>query len=131
MADKNHKNAHDNVEIFTQDSIITLYDDEEKPIDFFEIASVEYEEKFYGILQPVEVVEGIGEDEAVIFEYSVDEEGGEKLYKPIFDEKLLEKVFSLYLTAAADFEASDMSGGGGCGSGCGGCGGGCGGATPE
>jgi|GEM_PF-1110450 len=114
--EKNH------VEIFSEDSIITLYDDQQTPIDFYEVASVEYEEKFYEILQPVERIEGIDEDEAVIFEFNMDEENGEKLFKPVFDEKLLEAVFSLYLQSAAD---SEMTHGCGCEGGCGGGEGGC------
>ena len=110
---KKEQDNHDNVEIFTEDSVITLYDEENNPIDFFEIASIEYEEKFYELLQPVETIEGVDEDEAVIFEYSVDEDD-EKLFKPIFDEELLESVFSLYLAASADFES--------CGCGCDSCG---------
>ena len=119
------KDENNNVEIFTEDSVVTLYDDENNPIDFFEIASVEYEQKFYELLQPVEVVEGIDEDEAVIFEYSVDEESGDKLFKPIFDEALLDNIFSLYLSASADFES--------CGCGCSECGHehGCGGTEEE
>ncbi|MCL2797797.1 MAG: DUF1292 domain-containing protein [Firmicutes bacterium] len=108
------KNENNNVEIFTEESVITLYDDENKPIDFFEIASIEFEEKFYELLQPVDEVDGIEEDEAVIFEYTVDEATGDKMFKPIFDEALLDSVFSLYLSASADFET--------CGCGCDSCG---------
>jgi len=95
------------VEIFTEDSIVTLFDDKDNPIDFFEVACVEYEEKFYAIMQPVECEEG-EEDLAAIFEYYAEEGSDEKLYKPISDEDLLESVFSLYLTAAADFEVSSQ-----------------------
>jgi len=108
------KEEDNNVEIFTEDSVITLYDDENAPIDFFEIASVEFEGKFYELLQPVDAVDGIEEDEAVIFEYTVDEETGDKMFKPVFDETLLDSIFSLYLTASADFET--------CGCGCDECG---------
>ncbi|MCL2665691.1 MAG: DUF1292 domain-containing protein [Defluviitaleaceae bacterium] len=108
------KNENNNVEIFTEDSVITLYDDENNPIDFFEIASIEFEGKFYELMQPVDEVEGIEEDEAVIFEYTVDEANGDKMFKPVLDEALLESVFSLYLTASADFES--------CGCGCDECG---------
>ena len=112
-----NKNENDNVEIFTDDSVITLYDDENKPIEFFEIASVEHEGKFYEILQPVEPVDGIGEDEAVIFEFATDEKG-EKSFRPIFDEAVLESVFGLYISASADYESCGC-GGDGCGGDCG------------
>ena len=112
------------VEIFGEDAIITLYNDEDEPIDFFEIASIEHDEKFYELLQPVEKTEGIEEDEAVIFETVTQDAGDdEKLYKPVFEESILEAVFSLYLQAAADFESSGCGSEGGCGGGCGG--GGC------
>ena len=111
---ENKKNKDNNVVICIEDSVITLYDDENNPIDFYEIASVEFEDKFYELLQPVGEVEGIEEDEAVIFEYTMDEASGDKMFKPIFDEALLESVFSLYLSASADFES--------CGCGCDECG---------
>jgi hypothetical protein len=112
-----NKKDNNNVEIFGEDSIITLYDDEDKPVEFFEVASVEYDGKFYEILQPVEPTEGIAEDEGVIFEYSAESGDGEKLFRPVFDEKLLENVFSLYIETLADYES--------CACGCADCGGNC------
>jgi len=114
------KNDKNHVELFSEDSIITLYDDQENPIEFFEVAGVEYEERFYELLQPCDKVEGIEDDECVIFECLTDEEGGEKLFKPVLDEKIMDAVFGLYLLAASDMEATA------CGVGCGGGGGGCG-----
>lgn len=92
------------VEIFEENTVITLYDDENNAIEFYEIASIEYNEKFYELLQPVEPVDGIGEDEAVIFEYEVDGENSEKLFKPLFDEELLETVFDIYLKAVSEYD---------------------------
>lgn len=114
-----------NVEIFTEDNVITLFDDADKPVEFFEVAAVEYEEHFYELLLPASPIEGIEEDEAVIFEYTYSEDGNDKIFSPIDDEELLEKIFELYIQAAADFDASEQ---GGCGtdSGCSGCGCGCG-----
>ncbi|MCL2847342.1 MAG: DUF1292 domain-containing protein [Firmicutes bacterium] len=114
------KEKQGHVEIFDEDATITLFDDDNNPIDFFEVASVEYDEKFYAILQPIEEMEGMEDDEAVIFEFSTEEGSDEKMFKPVFDEKLLDTVFSVYLSAMADYETTA------CGSGCegGGCGGG-------
>ena len=111
--DKNH------VELFDNDAMITLYDDQDNPIELFEVAGVEYEEKFYELLQPCEKMEGVDDDECIIFECITDEETNEKLFKPVTDEKILEAVFGLYLIAAADFEATDC-GDGACGGECGG-----------
>lgn len=120
-----------NVEIFTEDNIITLYDDQDQPIEFYEIASVEYEERFYELLQPAAPIEGIDEDEAVIFEYTVNDDETEKVFKPIDDEELLEKVFELYVSAAADFDATEAQESGCSPSACASCGCGCGGHDDE
>ena len=114
------KNDKNHVELFSEDACITLFDDKENPIEFFEVAGVEYEERFYELLQPCDKVEGIEDDEAVIFECITDEESGEKLFKPVQDEKICDAVFGLYLLAAADMEATDCGGGcagGNCGDG--------------
>ena len=91
-----------NVEIFEEDSIIELFDDDNNPVQFFESASIELDGKFYELLQPVQPIEGIGEDEAVIFEYEQGENPEEKTFKPLFDEDLLNRVFTEYLKAASE-----------------------------
>ncbi|MDR2202117.1 MAG: DUF1292 domain-containing protein [Clostridiales bacterium] len=111
MNEHNHSEDNGAVEIFDTDTVITLFDDDGNPIEFYEIASVEYGERFYELLRPVEPIDGIGEDEAVIFEYEVEDGTTDKLFKPIYDETLLSAVFDVYLRAAADCEC-------GCGDGC-------------
>ena len=104
----------ENVEVIDEE-IITLYDDDNNPVDFYEVACVEYEDEYYALLQPVEPMEGLSEDEALIFKL-VEQEGEESdLFVPVEDEALLNAVFEEYLKAAADD---------GCGCGChdGGCG---------
>ncbi len=96
----------DNVEIFEDSNVITLYDDDENPVEFYEIACVELDDKFYGLLQPVEPMEGLGEDEAIIFEIK-EGEGEEDMFLPIGDEKILENVFSEYVKAVSDMENCD------------------------
>lgn len=91
----------ENVEIFDDSSIITLYDDEEKPIDFYEVACVELEGKYYGLMQPVEPMEGLGEDEAVIFEIQHAEGEENDMFIPLFDEDILEAVFNEYIQAVS------------------------------
>ena len=93
-----------NVEIFEEESIIELFDDENTPVQFFEIASVELDGKFYELLQPVEPLEGIEDDECVIFEYEQGEKPEEKTFKPLLDEELANRIFSEYLKAASELE---------------------------
>ena len=99
-----------NVEIFDEGEIITLFDDKENPVKFSQVAGVEYEGNFFVLLQPAEKIEGIAEDEVVIFKL---EEGKENdMFVPVESEDLLNKVFEQYLKAAADDESCS------CGCGC-------------
>lgn len=94
----------ENVELI-DDDIITLYDDDNKPVEFYQVACVEYEDEFYALLQPVEPMEGLGEDEALIFRLVEQEDGESDLFVPVEDEELLNAVFDEYLRASADEES--------------------------
>lgn len=91
----------ENVELI-DDDIITLYDDNNKPVEFYQVACVEYEDEFYALLQPVEPMEGLGEDEAQIFKLVEQEDDDSDLFVPVEDEELLNAVFDEYLRAVAD-----------------------------
>jgi len=114
----------ENVELFDDEEIITLYDEDDNPVDFAEVACVEYEGKFYAILQPIDEVEGMEEDEVIIC--LLEEQDDEtELITPVTDEELGEKIFGEYLKAVADEECcdgecdDDKCGEQGCGCGCG------------
>ena len=95
----------ENVEIFDGDRIVTLHNDANEPTDFYEIACVEYENEFYSLLQPVEAMDGIADDEVIIFKLQEDDQDPETdLFLPVEDEKLLEKVFEEYMRNAVDEE---------------------------
>jgi len=102
--------ADNNVELFDDGEIITLHDDKDKPIDFIQVACVDYEGNFYALLRPKDAVDGIAEDEVVIFKL---QEGKENdLFVPVESEELLNKVFEQYVKAVADDNSC------GCGCGC-------------
>ena len=107
------KNEHENVDIIEEDEIVTLYDDNEQPVDFYEVAVVEYENDFYALLEPVEEMEGIEEGEVLIFKLE-EQDDGTDMFLPVDDEELLDKVFEEYLRTAED-----------CGCGCDECDDGC------
>ena len=95
------ENQEENVELIDEE-VITLYDDKNNPVDFNEVAVVEYQGDFYALLQPVEPMEGLGEDEAIIFKVvQKDEETDE--FEPVTDESVLDAVFNEYLKAEAEF----------------------------
>ena len=93
-----------NVEFFDDEEIITLYDENDTPVDFVEVACVEYENEFYALLEPVEPVEGLGEGEVIICKLEEQDDETE-LVTPVMDEELLDKIFNEYLKAAADADS--------------------------
>lgn len=101
------KNENENVEIIEDDEIVTLYDDDNQPVDFYEVAVVEYEDDYYALLEPVEEMEGIEEGEVLIFKLE-EQDDGTDMFIPVDDEELLNAVFEEYLRTAED----------GCGCGC-------------
>lgn len=101
--------SNENVELI-DDEVITLYDDKDNPVKFREVACVEYNDEYYALVQPVEPMEGLGEDEALIFRLVEQEDEESDLFVPVEDEATLEAVFEEYLRACADDE---------CGCGCG------------
>lgn len=105
------ENKNGDVELIDEDEIITLYDDDNNPVKFYEVACIEYQGEFYALMQPVEPMEGLGEDEALIFKVREEDEDND-VFEPVTDESVLDAVFNEYLNAMADAED-------GCGCGCG------------
>lgn len=96
------ENQNDNNVELIDDEVITLFDEENKSVDFNVVAVIEYQSEFYALLQPVEQLEGFGEDEAVIFKViEKDEETDE--FEPVTDESISDAVFNEYLKAEAEF----------------------------
>ena len=83
--------------------IITLLDMYNNDVDFYHVATIDYEEKWYVFLQPVKPIDGIKEDEVIIYELGLDDEGDDK-FIPIENDELLEKVFQEYLAQAEEDE---------------------------
>lgn len=94
--------AENNEEVeLIDDEVITLTDDDGKPVDFYEVACIEYQGEFYALLQPVEPMEGLGEDEALIFKVR-EEDDENDVFEPVMDESVSEAVFAEYLKALED-----------------------------
>ena len=77
------------------DDIITLTSENNEEIDFVNIAQIVYQSKIYAILQPVELLDGMDEDEAFVFEVKTDEEG-QNSYTIVTDDEIVDEVFSRY-----------------------------------
>lgn len=92
MTDEELKN-----EIVTEDDddIVTLLSANGEEIDFVETAGIAYKGNFYAILQPVELLDGMDEDEALVFKVSRDEDGSDKFEIELNDE-IIDAVFAEY-----------------------------------
>ena len=76
------------------DEIVELTTDDGKVIKCFHLGTIEYKEKFYAAFEPAEEVEGISEEEIVIFEVAMTEDdSNESELLPVENEKLLDEVF--------------------------------------
>ena len=71
---------------------ITLYDENNNPVDFEQIAVIPLEDRLFAILKPVDPLEGVNEDEGIVIE--IDEEE-DNIYT-VDDDKIVDKVFEEY-----------------------------------
>ena len=75
---------------------ITLYDENDKPIKFDQVAIIPLEEKLYAILKPIDEMEGVADDEAIVFYVNEDHESGETTLEIETDEPTAILVFDEY-----------------------------------
>ncbi|MBP5357052.1 MAG: DUF1292 domain-containing protein [Clostridia bacterium] len=101
---------NEKVQLIDDDEIITLYDEENNPIDFYEVAVVEYNSELYAILQPCDEVEGIEEDEVVIFKIEEGDDGKDDMFTYIDDDDIADAVFEEYLRATAECDKESCEG---------------------
>ena len=75
---------------------IILYDSDDKEVEFEQVAIIPIEDKVYAMLKPVSPMEGVGEDEAVVFELVEGESEDEDMLVVVNDEAVVESVFEVY-----------------------------------
>ncbi len=75
------------------EDIVELTTDDGKKLKFYFIGTIEYNGKSYCAFEPAEEIEGLTEDDMVIFELS-DDDGEESSLLPIEDEALLDAVYA-------------------------------------
>ena len=78
-----------------EDDVITLMTGDNEEIDFIEIAGIAYRGNFYAILQPVELLDGMEEDEALVFKVTRGKEGEDK-FEIELDDTIIDAVFDEY-----------------------------------
>jgi hypothetical protein len=75
--------------------VVTLLTDEGEEIEFIEVAVVTYKNENYSILQPLDLFEGMAEDEAFVFKIG-QTETGESRFEMIMDDELIDIIFAEY-----------------------------------
>lgn len=88
------ENEMDN-ELERDDDIVTLLSATGEEIDFVEIAGIAHKGNFYAILQPVELLDGMADDEALVFKVTRNEEGEDK-FELELDDDIIDAVFAEY-----------------------------------
>ncbi len=82
-------------EVEPGEDVITLRSANGEDIDFIEIAGIAHEGKFYLILQPVELLEGMADDEAFVFEVKSKPDGSSEM-EIVLDDGIIDAVFAEY-----------------------------------
>ena len=91
---------------YADDDIVTLTSADGEEIDFVEIAGIAHKGEFYAILQPVELVEGMSEDEALVFLVERLENGEDK-FSIVLDDEIIDAVFAEYNRLLDNIENDD------------------------
>lgn len=76
------------------DDRVTLTTDEGEDIEFEIVTELALGEDFYAIMQPVKPLDGVAEDEALVFRIIETDEGDE--YELVIDDDILDGVFESY-----------------------------------
>ena len=79
---------------------IIMYDEEDREIEFEQVALIPLENALFAILKPITPMEGVGEDEAIVF--AINEE--DETLDVVTDEALATAVFTVYDSLFEDEE---------------------------
>lgn len=88
------------------EDIVELTTDDGKKLKFFFVGTIEYKGKNYSAFEPAEEIEGLSEDDLVIFELAGDDEENADLL-PVEDEALLDEVFEEFCRVLDEDEMAD------------------------
>ena len=79
---------------------IKLYDEKNNCVEFEQVAIIPIDEKIYAILRPVAGLDGVGEDEALVF--SIEEVDEEDCLVVVDDDAVVDAVFEQYYKLLKD-----------------------------
>ena len=91
------------------DDIITLYNEErDQDEDFYHLATLDVDDRWFVVLKPVEKLPDIEDDEVLIYEVVEGAEGD--VFAAIEDEELLQKVFDEFMKEVDALDAEEENG---------------------
>lgn len=99
--DHNHEHNEEVVDILDllldeeNSEPISLFDENDKEVKFEQVAIIPEGEKIYAILKPIDEMEGVADDEAIVFVVDYDSEGNSFLAVET-NEEIAIKVFDKY-----------------------------------
>ena len=83
------------MEMEEENGYVTLMSANGEEIDFVEIAGIALDGNFYAILQPVQLLDGMAEDEAMVFNVTRTEDGNDS-FTIVLDDAVIDGVFEIY-----------------------------------
>ena len=89
-----------------EDEIVELTTDDGRTLKFFIVGTIEYKGKNYSAFEPAEAIDGMEDDDIVIFELAGDDEETADLL-PVEDEKLLDEVFEEFCRVLEEDELAE------------------------
>ena len=91
------------------DDIITLYNEErDQDEDFYHLATLDVDDRWFVVLKPVEKLPDIEDDEVLIYEVVEGAEGD--VFAAIEDEELQQKVFDEFMKEVDALDAEEEDG---------------------
>ena len=97
--------------LFDEDNndAIILFNEKGEEIAFEQIALIPQKEKTYAILKPIQPMEGVGEDEGLVFSIETSNEDGQEYLVLVTDEGIIDEVFTVYDELVAEEESEESS----------------------
>ena len=102
MSEKYYENAKAD----QMDDVIELTGESGEVLRFYHIGTIEYKGKNYSAFEPAEQIDGIEDDDLVIFELAGDDEETADLL-PVEDEALLDEVFEEFCRVLEEDELAE------------------------
>ncbi len=86
---------------------ITMTGKDGKTVTFEQVAIIPYENELYALLKPISGMEGVPDDEAVLFLFAETEEG-EHYLQLVKEQSIKDGVFNIYLDLVRKYRSNEI-----------------------